>query len=81
MSRLDKAITALDGAVSDLTAAVEARLMADNKAPNEASGNEAPGNDASGIPEEELRLMKSELQEAMSLLQAMQDVPQNQEGQ
>jgi hypothetical protein len=79
MSRLDKAIAALDGAVSDLTAAVDARLAADNEAQN-AQVNET-ANGASGIADEDLRAMKSELHEAMSLLQAMQDEPQNQEGQ
>lgn len=83
MSRLDKAIAALDGAVSDLTAAVDARLAADNEAQN-AQVNETANetaNGASGIADEDLRAMKSELHEAMSLLQAMQDEPQNQEGQ
>ncbi len=77
MSRLDKAIAALDGAVSDLTAAVDARLAADNEAQNAQLNEIAYG--ASGIAVEDLRAMKSELHEAMSLLQAMQDEPQNQE--
>ena len=71
MTRLDSAIDAIEKALVDLTKAVEERV--EMTPPTQQEG-QAP------LAEEELQAMKSELNEAMTLLKAIQDVPHNQEG-
>ena len=81
MSRLDDALDAIEKAVGELASAIqdhEAKQIGDAKPSGEA-GTGAPHHNAIG--ETELRAMKSELHEAMSLLHAMQDAPQKTEGQ
>ena len=78
MSRLGNAIDAVEKAVGDLSAAIKERQAADKAiAPDGAATNEANH----GIADAELRAMKSELHEAMDLLQIIQNVPDNKEGQ
>jgi len=77
MSRLDDALDAIEKAVGELASAIQ-----DHEAKVSASANAQNGVDASsGIDKSELRAMKSELHEAMSLLHAMQDAPIKPEGQ
>ena len=80
MSRLDNALDAIEKAVGELASAIQDHET--SKA--QASDSVMPQNgvDAqNGVDDGELRAMKSELHEAMSLLHAMQDVPQKTEGQ
>ena len=88
MSRLDEAIAAIDEAVAELSSAIDTHLAADKAALEQAqmAGDSQPsgadnGASDSGVSQGELQAMKSELHEAMSLLQAIQDVPQSKEGQ
>ena len=83
MSRLDDALDAIEKAVGELASAIQ-----DHEAKVSASANAQNGVEASsvvdasnGIDKSELRAMKSELHEAMSLLHAMQDAPIKPEGQ
>lgn len=80
MSRLDNALDAIEKAVGDLASAIEDHEA--KQANGSASVTTQKGGDAhNGVDEGELRAMKSELHEAMSLLHAMQDVPHKTEGQ
>ena len=79
MSRFDSAIDSLQNAVDDLRDAFDTHLerVAD-KGSQPAGGSEGGDNmvvEVEGVhlQEDELRAMKSELHEAMTLLQAMQD--------
>ena len=80
MSRLDDALDAIEKAVGELASAIQdheakqAHMLASPERQNESDAT-------NGIDEGELRAMKSELHEAMSLLHAMQDVPHKTEGQ
>ena len=71
MSRLDDALDAIEKAVGDLASAIQ-----DHEAKGLASADAQ-----NGVDESELRAMKSELHEAMSLLHTMQDAPKKPEGQ
>ena len=80
MSRLDDALDAIEKAVGELASAIQDHEA--KQAPIAASPDRQIESDATnGIDEGELRAMKSELHEAMSLLHAMQDVPHKTEGQ
>ena len=80
MSRLDNALDAIEKAVGDLASAIQDHEV--KQANGSASVAAQKGADVqNGIDEGELRAMKSELHEAMSLLHAMQDVPHKTEGQ
>ena len=80
MSRLDSAIDSLQNAVDELSGAVDTHLArAENHSDNVSADNAANG--AAEIHEDELRAMKSELHEAMTLLQAIQNPAQDKEGQ
>ena len=80
MSRLDSAIDSIQNAVDELRGAVDAHLaQAENHSDNVSADHAANG--AAEIHEDELRAMKSELHKAMTLLQAIQNPAQNQEGQ
>ena len=72
MTRLDSAIDAIETALADLAKALKERD--DMTAPPAEQASQSP------LAEEELQAMKSELNEAMTLLKAIQDVPNNQEG-
>ena len=82
-SRLDEAITAIEQALSSLSVAVEERLahdaskLAELQQAKETASNDMP---ASAIAEDDLRAMKSELHEAMTLLKNIQDLPDASEG-
>ena len=79
MSRLDAALQALETAVAELSVAVE--TAAEEKAVKMNGQAKGQSDDRNHhIDEQELRAMKTELHEAMTLLQAIQDVPQQKEG-
>ena len=80
MSRLNSAIDSIQNAVDELRGAVDTHLArADNHSNNVSADHAA--NSGAEIHEDELRAMKSELHEAMTLLQAIQNPAQDQEGQ
>ena len=74
MSRLDNALDAIEKAVGELASAIQEHEAHQIKLSAGAKAQNVVGHD-------ELRAMKSELHEAMSLLHEMQDVPQKTEGQ
>ena len=78
MSRLGNAIDAVEKAVGDLSAAIEERQAADKVVAPDSAATDGANH---GIADAELRAMKSELHEAMDLLQIIQNVPDNKEGQ
>ena len=80
MSRLDSAIDSIQNAVDELSGAVDTQLArAENHKSNVSADHAANGK--ADIPEDELRAMKSELHEAMTLLQAIQNSAPDKEGQ
>lgn len=82
-SRLDEAITAIEQALESLSVAVEERLDQDARKLAEAQQAQEQGSSetsGSAIADDDLKAMKSELHEAMTLLKNIQDLPDASEG-